>query len=64
MVWCRYYHSALHEASFVLPNFMVKLINGVQAESAAAPAAAAAAAAAAPAAGTALPEPPPSHVDC
>ena len=44
-----YYHSALHEASFVLPNFMVKLIAGVKAEKVE-PAAEAAATAAAPAA--------------
>ena len=44
-----YYHAALHEAAFVLPNFMVKLIAGVKAE-AAAPAAAAGAGAAAAAA--------------
>jgi len=51
-----YYHAALHEASFVLPNFMKKLIEKVKAEppAAATPAPAAAAAAApAPAAASA-----------
>lgn len=43
----KYYHAALHEASFVLPNFMVKLIAGVKAEKEAPAAAAGAGAAAA-----------------
>jgi len=47
----QYYHSALHEAAFVLPNFMKKLIENVKAENPNATAAAASASASASAAG-------------
>jgi len=50
-----YYHGALHEAAFVLPNFMKKLIESVKAEPVAASAAASSAAPAAAAAAAAAP---------